>query len=244
MIQNILSLGNKIEMQETNMNLKNGFDDVKRIYVSQILEFDDEEEDVVNIAMPIFEGKLIPVDLGIKFDLYFYTKKGIYTCEAETVNRYKSGKIYVLVVRLLNELKKFQRRQFFRLEKNLELQYKIFTKEDEKYFRLMGKISDDMNDRIYESCMTLDISGGGMRFVTRDKIDVGSKMILRMALDIGNEIKICEPIAKVISSIHTKGRSDLFESRIEFVQINETEREALIKYIFMQERIVRKKQLD
>ncbi len=243
MIGNILSLGNKIEMQEIS-GLKSDFDEKKRMYVSQILEFDDDDDDLVNIAMPIFEGKLIPIDIGVKYDMYFYTKKGIYTCEAEAVNRYKSDKIYVLVMRLLSDLKKFQRRQFFRLEKNMEFQYKLFTQEDEKYFRLMGKISDEMDDRIYESGVSLDLSGGGMRFVSKNKFNVGDKMIVRLAINTGTALKVCEPIAKVISSVHAKGRSDLYENRIEFVQIKEGEREALIKYIFTQERIVRKKQLE
>lgn len=244
MVEKILALGDKIEMYEMNTSLHDDKKENFPVYVSQLLEFDEDEEDILYIAMPIYEGKLIPLSVGKKYELFFYAKKGIYSCNSEVINRYKSRNVYVLVVRLMTDLKKYQRRQFFRLQTSLAVMYKLFNAEDEKYFRLMGKIPDEMLERPYETGVSLDISGGGIRFISKDRLTPGIKIMVLIDLEIDGEIQKCEPLAKVISSSTAKGRAGQYENRIEFVQIKDPERELLIKYIFREERKLRKRQLE
>lgn len=243
-MQGILTLGCKIEMFEINMSMKTDENANHKVYVSQLLEMDEDDEDLINIAMPIYEGKLIPLEVGRRFELYFYVKKGIYACNAEIVQRYKSGNIFILVMRLLSDFKKKQRRQFFRLDTNVELQYKTFTQEDEKVFRTTGRISDEMYARLYEVGMTLDLSGGGARFVSKDKMNKGEKLIIKLVFVMDEEERVIEPLARVINSIPAKGKAGLYENRIEFVHIKDSDRETLIKYIFREERRIRKNQLS
>lgn len=243
MMKDIIALGNKIEMQEIDLRM-GGSEHEDRVYVSQLLEFDEEDSELLYIAMPIYEGRLIPLEVGRKFELSFYAKKGMYTCNSEIIRRFKTRNVYVLVVRVTSELKKNQRRQFYRLDINIEVFYKIFTNEDEKYFRAMRKISDEMIDRPFEKGMTIDVSGGGIRFISKDNIALGSKMMVRLPLELDTEIKDCNVIAKVISSIPSRGKERLYENRVEFVQINDSDRETLIKFIFKVERNIRKKQLE
>lgn len=243
-VKEILALGDKIEMHEIIRSMNSGKTESDRVYVSQLLEFDEEEDGVLYIAMPIYEGRLVPLEVGKQFDLYFYAKRGIYTCVSEIVNRYKSDNVYVLVVRLLTNLKKHQRRQFFRLETNMEIQYKVFSAEDEKYFRMMGKMSDEMTERPYNTGITLDISGGGIRYVSKEQMNPGEKVLVFFKLGNDEGTSKCEPIAKVVSSVPARGKDNVYENRIEFVQIKDTEREMLIKYIFREERNIRKRQLE
>lgn len=244
MVEDILALGDKIEMHEINRSMNSSKHESERIYVSQLLEFDEDEEDILYIAMPIHEGRLVPLGVGSQYELFFYAKRGIYACNSEIVNRYKSNNVYILVVKLLTDLKKHQRRQFFRLETNMEIQYKVFNEEDDKYFRLMGKMSDEMLERPYYTGITLDISGGGIRYVSKDRLEPGNKILVFLKLSIDDEACKCEPIARVISSSLAKGKENVYENRIEFVQIKDSERELLIKYIFREERNIRKRQLE
>lgn len=241
MIEDILSLGNKIEMREILHTMNEEKQKSVPVYTSQILEFDEEYEGVLNIAMPILEGKLIPLEVGRKFELFFYAKKGMYTCNAEVINRYKSRNVYVLVVNLLTDLKKYQRRQFFRLGTNIEIQYKLFTQEDEAYFRRMGEVSDEMVRRPFSTGVSVDISGGGVKFISADNMPKETKLLLLINLPFDNEVKKCEAISKVVFTGTVKGRKNSYENRVEFVQIKEEDRELLIKYIFKEERNQRKK---
>lgn len=244
MKEGILSLGDKIEMKQILRTMDEEKQEKVPVYTSQILEFDEDDDDVLNIAMPISEGRLIPLEVGTKYELFFYAQKGMYSCKAEIINRYKSSNVYILVVNLLTDLTKYQRRQFFRLETNLEIQYKIFTEEDEKYFRMMGKMSDEMEQRLFSTGVCIDISGGGIRFNSRDNLQKGSKLFVRVALLFDNQVKICDTISKAVFSTRTKGRSDIYENRIEFAQIKEEDRELIIKYIFKEERNQRRKMLE
>lgn len=243
MIEDILSLGNKIEMREILHTMNEEKQKSVPVYTSQILEFDEEYEGVLNIAMPILEGKLIPLEVGRKFELFFYAKKGMYTCNGEIINRYKSSNVYVLVVNLLTDLKKYQRRQYFRLGTNIEIQYKLFTQEDEEYFRRVGEVPDEMIKRPYSTGVSVDISGGGVKFISRDNMPKETKLLLLINLPFDNEIKKCEVISKVVFTGTVKGRRDSYENRVEFVQIKEEDRELLIKYIFKEERNQRKKKV-
>lgn len=241
MIEDILSLGNKIEMREILHTMNEEKQKNVPVYTSQILEFDEEYEGVLNIAMPILEGKLIPLEVGRKFELFFYAKKGMYSCNAEIIRRYRSSNVYVLVVNLLTDLKKYQRRQYFRLGTNIEIQYKTFTQEDEAYFRRMGEISDEMAQRPFSTGVSVDISGGGVKFISGDNMPRETKLLLEISLPFDNELKKFEAVSKVVFTGAVKGRKDSYENRVEFVQIKEEDRELLIKYIFKEERNQRKK---
>lgn len=243
MIEDILSLGNKIEMREILHTMNEEKQKSVPVYTSQILEFDEEYEGVLNIAMPILEGKLIPLEVGRKFELFFYAKKGMYTCNGEIINRYKSSNVYVLVVSLLTDLKKYQRRQYFRLGTNIEIQYKLFTQEDEAYFRRVGEVPDEIIKRPCSTGVSVDISGGGVKFISRDNMPKETKLLLLINLPFDNEIKKCEAISKVVFTGTVKGRRDSYENRVEFLQIKEEDRELLIKYIFKEERNQRKKKV-
>lgn len=243
MMDGILSLGDKIEMKEILNTMNEERQEKVPVYTSQILEFDEEYEDVLNIAMPILEGKLIPLETGRKFELFFYAKKGMYSCNAEIINRYKSRNVYVLVVSLLTDLKKYQRRQYFRLGTNIEVLYKIFTEEDEKYFRRMGAAPDAMENRPFLKGISIDISGGGVKFISADSLPKGTKLFLKLNLPFDDEIKSCESVSSSVYTGAVKGRKD-YENRVEFAQIKEEDREVLIKYIFKEERNQRKKMTE
>ncbi|MGN0161284.1 MAG: flagellar brake protein [Lachnospiraceae bacterium] len=243
MIEEILSLGNKVEIREISRNMGEADlnDESRKTYVSQILEFDDEDENLISVAMPIYEGRLVPLEIGSRFDVYFYAKKGIFHAQATITKRYKSGNIYIMVIELNTALKKYQRRQFFRLDTNVQFKYKLFTKEDEKYFRTMGKLSEEMLNRPFSGGVSLDISGGGIRYVSREQLNKGDTVFVQIEVNDEHEKFVSEPIARVLSSIPAKGRSGVYETRIEFVQIKDSERERLIKFIFREERRMRKK---
>ncbi len=242
MERGILNLGNKIEMQEILTTLKDDPERENRVYTSQLLEFDETDEDVLNIAMPIFEGKLIALEVGRRFLLYFYAGKGMYTAECVIENRYKTKNIYVLVVRLQTALKSFQRRQYFRLDHTMEVQYKILSEEDDKFLRLMDKLSDEFLERPYDGTgVTIDISGGGLKYVSKHQHAKGDKILFHITLDLGTLVKTVDAVAKVIASIPARNKADVYENRIEFCKIQDSDRETIIKYIFQTERNMRKK---
>lgn len=55
--------------------------------------------------MPISEGHIVPIEPGSRMHAYFYTVKGIFSCEILVTERGKEGNIYIMEVECTTELK-------------------------------------------------------------------------------------------------------------------------------------------
>lgn len=239
MLGDILSVGNKIEMSELSKRTS-VLDEQKPVYVSQILEFDEEDEEIIKIAMPISEGKIIPLQAGRRLSLCFYAKNGLYTANCIIEKRYRIDNIYMMDVRLSTQLKKFQRRQFYRLNCNIDLGYKVLT-EEEYDCNTPDRLTDTLLKGNYNNAVSLDISGGGVRFVAKNPIDVGSGILLEIGFNTSDGVKVINFLGRVISSVKTRN-NDSYEIRVNFENISERDREFIIKFIFNEERKKRQKE--
>lgn len=238
MARNILREGDKIEFREilTPKEEQNGKQPT--IYVSQL--FEENADGSLQVAMPILRGRLVPLMRGENYDAYFFTEKGIFCCRAEIVDLLKSEHIFSMKIVLKTELLKQQRRQYFRLEKNIDILYAKLSDENYKTITETGTLPEPMTDpEIYEKGVTADISGGGMRFIGKKKTDAGEKIFIVFEI-----LKEEEPIrfrlpGTVIRSFRLENQEG-YEHRIVFENISRKYREILIKYIFEEERRMRK----
>lgn len=239
MLSDILSVGNKIEMFELS-KMASVSDEQRPVYVSQILEFDEDDEEIIKIAMPISEGKLIPLQTGRRLKLCFYTKNGLYTANCVIEKRYRIDNIYMMDVRFTTQLKKFQRRQFYRLNCNIELGYKVLT-EEEYDCNTPDRLTDTLMSGNYNNAISLDISGGGVRFAAKNPIEVGSGILLEISFNTAEGVRVSNFLGRVISSVKTKN-NEAYEIRVNFENISERDREFIIKFIFNEERKKRQKE--
>ena len=67
-------------------------------YFSQV--YDILSEDEMKIAMPIVDGRVIPLPVNGRYDLCFYTSGGLYQCKATITDRYKEGGLFVLQIEI------------------------------------------------------------------------------------------------------------------------------------------------
>lgn len=237
---NGLSEGDRIEFKEILLKAEEQSGRKAQSYVSQIFDF-DEKENVIRVAMPISKGKLVPLPKDEVFDTYFYTKKGLYHARCRIIDRYKSGSIYTMRVALETELQKYQRRQYYRLEKTFSLIYSSISEEE--YIKMLEtkKMPDGlMQPERYAEGTALDISGGGIRFVGKNLVPTNQKVLV--IFDIftsAGQVKFRLP-GTVILSFELSNHVSRYEHRIEFENISKEYREILIKYIFEEERKMRK----
>ena len=101
-----IAIGNKIELVRLDQVIRN--EQNKKVYVSKI--YDILDQDKLQIAMPIFEGRIVPLDLDERYTACFYTERGLLQCNVQVTSRYKSGNLFFLDVKLLGALEKVQRR--------------------------------------------------------------------------------------------------------------------------------------
>lgn len=253
MLKDIISIGDKLELKRIRMTTKEeDLDQLDRIYKSQILDFNGEDTAV--ISMPIEKGRVIPLFVGDKYSIRFYTKKGLFQCKAIITERSNVNNIYTLTVQFTSEMEKYQRRQFYRLECVLDTNYSILSEPELNILQKLhkGAYKDDKEklelqntfDSIEKKWLkgsVVDISGGGARFISEYCHEHGN--MIQMKIDF-NSYGLRNTLIKamIITSENLVNRLGFYEHRIQFRDIQKDEREAIIKFIFEEERRRRKKE--
>jgi c-di-GMP-binding flagellar brake protein YcgR len=249
MLQDILTIGDKIDIKHLDRFGRPAHN--AKTFVSQLIDFVDF--DVIHIAAPITSSTPIILNVGEGYKLCFYTNKGLYQCNCVILSNRRENNIIVAVVRITSNLEKYQRRQYYRLECIIDMEYRVITSEEElleKKFQMEDFASGDERTQ-YRKILTrlqnewvlasiTDISGGGARFNSEVLHNHGDKLQIKLDLRLGSELRKMVLGAIVISSGSIENRTGVYEHRVEFNNIMKKDREDLIKYIFEQERRRRK----
>ena len=235
-----LVIGSRMELV-SKKSLRNNEERI--VYASQILDFND---DSIVCAMPIYEGRIVPLEAGKRFDAYFYVGTKIFRADCTAIDRGRDNNIHTVTIQLDSELLKFQRREYFRLSCVLPVSVKkvitLNVKADEEAVtntkseeKTACKEQEDI-----DNCKIVDISGGGIRLQSKKKYQKDDYMMLDFDLDIDGSISHKSIIGKVVESRANDNDGTLFANRLQFVDIDRLDREEIIKYIFGQQRNILK----
>ncbi len=247
MLNDYIVPGNRLELTSTRFS-EESTEDLEgkagakgRIYHSKIYDIRSEEE--IEIEMPIEKGKLILLPVGGEFDLCFYTSTGLYQCYSVVKDRFKSNNLYILVMEITSGLRKFQRREYYRFNCILDMKCrKLSEEEQEAYVSRSVEFLD--TDLTLEDGVIVDISGGGARFVSDQKFDENARVLFRFSLMMDDKPQQFSIVGRIIKSNPKEGVPDKFENRIKFLSLDSREREDIIRYIFEEERKMRRKNSD
>ena len=110
MLSKFVARNDKIELQTIDRGEEENGEINKKVYNSSVLEI--LSEDMLEITMPMEQSKLILLPVDSEYDLVFYTESGLYQCFARIIDRYKSNNVFILVVELTSNLRKYQRRGY------------------------------------------------------------------------------------------------------------------------------------
>ena len=241
MLSKFIKSGDKIDLQALERIEGERGEDSHRVYASSVSEI--ISEDTLEILMPMEKSKLILLPIDGKYNLIFYGENGLYECDARIVDRYKSNNVYILVVELISNLRKYQRREYYRFSCAIEMTSRVLeASELEAMDR--GVLKPDMleHSEPLKQSIIVDISGGGLRFLSTQKYEKDDTLYIGYHLMIGGEKKKFESTGKVLSIRKSENRPGVWEHRVQFCHMDEKEREQIIKYIFEEERKSRRKE--
>lgn len=240
MLSAYVSLGDRVELKEIKRNAD--ADEEKGIksptHICKVHDFLSEEE--IEITMPIEKGKLVVLSLDQKFDCFFFSKGNIYQGSARVADRYKKENIYIIKFEMLSGLRKVQRRDYYRLSCAIPIEIRyLIPVERVALERDEVKI---LPNQEYKKGIIIDISGGGLRFVTRYELDMQKMIFCKFQL-MADDTKSYEIPAHILymKEIDASGVKN-YEYRVQFANITEIQREEIIKYIFEKEREYRRKE--
>ena len=207
--------------------------------------FDILSENEIEMSMPTDGGKMVMFNIGFECQLYFYTSKGLYTCEAVVTNRYKRDQFILMSVKIRTGLKKFQRREFFRLECMVDFSYYEIEKEvaaletTEEIFEVITNPEYIERKKV---ARTKDLSGGGIRFTTMEQLEIGTKILTVIRLSNDKVDHMFYLVTNVIACDAVEGMPGLWIARGNFEFKNIKDRDLIIRYVFEEDRMNRKRE--
>jgi len=218
--------GTKLELEL----LDNAGDRIEPILISEFESFENNNEAI--IAAPIREGNIYPIHVGTHMNVYYLKSKGkdisLFKFRAVVRGREKHDNLHFLRIALTDEIVKVQRRRYFRFECSLTVEYRVVESENDKN-----------NSSPFLNTLTYNLSGGGIGLLLEDRIEEGSFVECR--INIGKEITFIGRVVRCVTNeIETKFK---YKAGIAFVKIENNDREAIVRYIFKQQRKLLKKGL-
>lgn len=233
MISNFIEPGNKIEIQMVKPKQEQQ-QEASKTYISQIQDILSENQ--LEIVMPMEQSKLILLPMDMEYNLVIYTGNGLFQCFARIIDRYKSNNIYTLVVEMTSNLRKYQRREYYRFSCALEMNSRNLEEEEVRAIEERDPYSNLIPGLPLKRSVIVDISGGGLRFLSTHPYEPGSLIYIGYNLLIAGNKKEYELVGKVLSSRKTEDKKGSYEHRVQYVDIDADVREEIIKYIFEEER--------
>lgn len=199
------------------VTLEVGNDKNRYAYASRI---ENITESSLWVATPTERGSLVVLRPGTEVRVFFNHGRGRFFFVAEVIG-HEFEPIPLLILTKPAQLVKGQRRHFLRVRAT------IFPVES-------WVIDPDPEQCRAIRIATVDISGGGIRFVGNDRLPVGTK--LRLRLDLPFNCGTVEVIARVL---RVEERGEAIRSRYEtaatFVQIAEGDRDRICRFVLKQQ---------
>jgi c-di-GMP-binding flagellar brake protein YcgR len=228
---NDLIPGIKLELELYN---KDG-DVIMPAFVSEF-EWAENEYTAV-IAAPIREGIIYPVPVGSHMEIFFAFKYEepnrieMYKFKAKVIRRKTVDNIALLDIEQASEIEKIQRRQFFRFDCSIPIRY-----------RQVISLNKEQNEGIpFKKAYTRDLSAGGLCFKTEEKLEMDKTLEVEIFLE-ENLVKTFYGTIVRVSKLEGLERN-FYEIGIWFKKVESKEREAIVKFIFIEQRKLIKKGL-
>ena len=189
-------------------------------YRTRIEEVDEE---TFTVGTPMEQGELIPLREGTPVRLIFWDKVAAYGM-VTTIVRREAVPISVLILELNDSVNKDQRRNYVRVQALFSLTFVTVTKTG---------LSDQ------HKAMMLDLSGGGMKFMTDERVSNNDLIYTNVALPNGE----LQTPARVSRAEKTEDGKRYIVS-VEFQYNSERDRDRVIRCVFDLQRAMRKKGLE
>lgn len=221
-LKKILQVGEKIEVCYQGENI----DSEKRNCYSMVQDIVGQDE--IIITAPMLQGNQMILSIGQKVEIIFFREKGQFIFEAEVIDRFKKENINLLKLNVVSSIKRIQRRNYYRLKITLPIYIRSLTDGSE----------ENQNSEKWFKAYTLDISGGGVKISIDRSLEKGS--LLECKLKINDEDLVLK--GKVVRCQLAETDPIIrYEIGMSFVDITEYQRDLIIRFIFEEQRKLRKK---
>ncbi|WP_019851134.1 flagellar brake protein [Desulfitobacterium sp. PCE1] len=176
----------------------------------------------ISVYAPHQQGMIIPLQEGTLVEVTFWDEVASYSFNSSILQRI-AVPIPVFVLKMPESIKRVQRRNYVRIPAFFPITYQVVEKEG------LGDI---------QKGSMLDLSGGGMRFQSKVKLEKGTILYAYLEFPFGT-IGTPGRVCRMEAIEDTK----FFSVSVDFYQISERDRDRIIRCVFDIQRDLRKKGL-
>ena len=211
-LNKFINIGDKLQVKAIDKRNNNS-------YVSQISDIKDG--DIIEILFPIYKNNIVYFLDGERLELILYKQEAIF--ELLTIVEGKIfGNIPTLRLKVVSELKRIQRRNFYRLKIVKPIKYRIID------------ILDNSDKTIkYHEGILLDVSEGGIMFYSKKEMEIKDLLELEIKLDTNSKMILK---GTIVRKQYNTEKSFLYEYGVRFEEISKADKDILMKFIFQEQR--------
>ncbi|WP_026881265.1 flagellar brake protein [Clostridium akagii] len=191
----------------------------------------DVSEKFIFISIPVFNGNYANLIENEEIEVIYYDENNVYGFKSKVVGK-KNEKIAMIAIEIPDEIKKVQRRNFFRIDLSVSVEYKKISSNLTN--SELNKIIQDEKD--FDKAIMVDLSGGGIRLRTKNDIEQNDLVIVKIPIN-GEKICMTCNCIRVIKDTVTKSNICGFS----FYSAEDAQIDKIISYIFQLMRELRKK---
>lgn len=233
MFEELIKVGDKtVFYKNSYRNTK--FDEAKKLFIGRIEKILSDSELVMSSDSDIR-------DIFCENECYvadIYSSNKVYRCSIYYTSDYIEDDKYYFTIEPVSPLQKIQRRRYQRYSCHMLFSYYIL--QEEQVHDIINNGWESADADMYNGKLELiqnslvDISGGGFRFTSDKKLNIGDYLFCLLKIDdAGNGFPI---IGRVVYSDRFVNDSDKFDVRVKYIGITEDQRRDVVKYVFWLER--------
>jgi len=183
--------------------------------VENVLDFPE-----LLVRAPVINGRYRVLPDGLEISLTVYTEKGVYKFESVVTGSAVQNGFGILRVNLGEEGERVQRRNFFRMDCLIPFCFKPVT-----------DTAEILNPQDAEKGVILDISGGGMRFVSQFELMEG--MLIKGLIEMETKPAIVTGKILFARQMPNAGK---FQYRVRFDNLPDEISEQIVQYVLQLQR--------
>ncbi|NSW89865.1 MAG: flagellar brake protein [Firmicutes bacterium] len=205
-------------------------DKIDIVFVSKFEQALSDQFAVINA--PLYEGVVYPIRIGWILHVYFFSDGKLYMFDSKVIDRITRDNMSFLKIEKTGNIIRIQRRHYYRFECALPVEYRKFD---------CANFQDKKEEKPFSASITRNISGGGICILLNEDMSINQLVECKLKLQSNTIINFLGRIVRTEKLEHNINYK--FEAGIAFEIIDNNDKETIIKYIFRQQRELRKKGL-
>jgi len=219
----LVSIGDKIEISEIGKN-------EDKWYKSKIVDMPNiDGKKTLSIYVPSSgNGQPFVMQPNEKYALVVHARDYLikFTCCFEGYLREETN--YFVVIKILDEGIKLQRREFFRFTCMLAMKFSaMYTGNNEA-----AKLLQNSGYSVMHNGIIRDIGGGGIRFITNEELEIDS--LIQCTIMLGNTAMLIK--GKILDKQYMPKSSLKFQYRAIFLDVSQATQDEIVNFIFAEQR--------